>query len=61
MLKNILQDESGLSTIEMLALTVVGVLIVIIAFAGIRGGIQEASVHLGNKIKGSVDNEGASW
>ncbi len=61
MFKHFWQDESGLSTIEALVLTVVGVLLAIIAFAGIRGGIKEASVSLGTKIKDSVDSNGQTW
>jgi Flp pilus assembly pilin Flp len=61
MLKKLLKDESGLTTVEALALTVAGALIAIIAFAGIRGGVRDAATHLGTKIKTSVDNNGASW
>lgn len=61
MFKHFWQDESGLSTIEALVLTVVGVLLAIIAFAGIRGGIKDASVSLGTKIKDSVDSNGQTW
>lgn len=61
MLKKLWQDEAGLSTIEMLVLIVVGVLLVIIAFAGIRGGVRNAATHLGTKIQNSVSNSGTSW
>lgn len=61
MLKKLIQDESGLTAVDFLVGIVVGVILIVIAFACINGGVRDAATCLGSKIKDSVSNSGASW
>jgi Flp pilus assembly pilin Flp len=49
MLKKLIQDESGLSTIEILVGMIVLVLLAIISFAALRGGIKDAASNVGTR------------
>lgn len=60
MLKKLIKDESGLSTIEILVGMIVLVLLAIISFAALRGGVKEASSSLGGKVSNMVDSSEAS-
>lgn len=60
MLKKLIKDESGLSTIEILVGMIVLVLLAIISFAALRGGVQNASSSLGSKVSDMVDSSEAS-
>ncbi|NLK53097.1 MAG: hypothetical protein GX295_11760 [Syntrophomonadaceae bacterium] len=54
------RDQSGLSTIEILVGMIVLVLLAIISFAALRGGVEGASRSLGDKTKGMVDSSSAT-
>lgn len=60
MLKKLIKDESGLSTIEILVGMIVLVLLAIISFAALRGGVQSASTGLGDHVGNMVANSKGS-
>lgn len=59
MFNKLIKDESGLSTIEILVGMIVLVLLAIIAFAAMRGGIGNAAGSIGNKASGLVNTSTA--
>lgn len=61
MLRKIINDESGITTLEVLVTGVCCAIIAIAAYYGVVGGVKDASASLGTKIKNSVDNNGATW
>ncbi|NLK53100.1 MAG: hypothetical protein GX295_11775 [Syntrophomonadaceae bacterium] len=58
---NLWRDCEGLATIEILAIAVALVLLVIIGFSALKGGVQSAATNLGQKIDDSVANDGTGW
>jgi Flp pilus assembly pilin Flp len=56
MLKNLIQDESGLSTIEILVGMIVLVLLAIISFAALRVGVKDAASNVGSKTATNMVN-----
>jgi Flp pilus assembly pilin Flp len=59
MIKKLIQDESGLSTIEILVGMIVLVLLAIISFAALRVGINNAAENLGTHADNLVQNSKA--
>jgi hypothetical protein len=59
LITKLIQDESGLSTIEILVGMIVLVLLAIISFAALRVGVKNAGASLGIKTNGVVQNSHA--
>lgn len=61
MFRQLLKDQSGLTTIEILTVSVVLVLLAVISYASIKVGVKNAATSLGNKIEDTTANGGSSW